>query len=156
MDLSDFRTDKRSLDEAATVAFGDSSITIMPFKNRGFLNYFSRLRKPYEQLEKNGEMPEDIGRETLARSMAEKMVVKWDNLRLPKDLLEQELPEIAKKIKNLDKVDPNDKVEIPHSKENCYFILRHENYDDFRGWILQQARNRANWLDEDLEDDKGN
>ena len=157
MDLSDFRTSRSSLEESITIPFGeDSSITVLPFKNRTFLNYFSRLRKPYEQLEKNGELPEDIGRETLARSMSEKLVIGWKNLRLPKDILVDDLPALAKKIKTVEKKKGEDKIVIPYSKENCFMILQHESYDDFRGWILQQSRNRSNWLDDEMEDDTGN
>jgi hypothetical protein len=154
MDLSDFRTEKAKLEEETTIHFGeDSSMTILPFKNRGFLDYFSRLRKPYEQLEADGNMPEDVGRETLARSMAEKMVTGWKHLRQAKSVFEGDFPALAKKTKDINKLKDDDKVEIPYSKENCFIILRHESYDDFRGWILKQSRNRANWLDLDMEGD---
>ena len=157
MDLSDFRTERNTLSEEAVIPFGkDSSISVLPFKNRDFLSYFSRLRKPYEQLEKSGDLPEDVGRETLARAMSEKLVTGWTNLLLPKSLFVEEFPQLVKKIKGLDKLSDDDKVNIPYSKENCFMILSHENYDDLRGWILQQSRDRANWLHKNLEDDAGN
>lgn len=157
MDLSNFRVEPASLKEASVIPFGeDSSISILQFKNRDFLNYFSRLQKPHLKAIEDDTADESLTRSLLARAMAEKMVVSWTNLRLPWDMFQEEFPAIAKKVKGADKFKDDDKVAIPYSKEHCFQVLNHENYDEFRGWIVIQSRARSNFLDGDMESDLGN
>lgn len=157
MDLTDFRVEPSSLNEPTTIDWGqDSSIDVLPFKNKGFINYFSRLQKPHQKLIDEDKAPAELTRSILSRAMAEKLITGWKNVRLPIEVLREDFPTLVKKIKGADSLKDGDKVEIPYSKENVFTVLNHEAYDEFRGWILIQSRTASNFVESADEEDEGN
>lgn len=158
MDLSDFRSNAQKQKEGVEIPFGTyATIRLRSTSDTKFMNLWSRLMKPHETEQRKQKLPEPVGREILAKAIAQRLVVEWSNMLLPKSVVARDF-QSSLDIVEIDQEDHWDyeMVEIPYSKKAVFTILNHENYGEFRGWIMQQANEVANFQDEDFEGDLGN
>ena len=158
MDLGDFRSNAQKEKDGVPIPFGTfATIRIRSTSDDKFMNLWSRLMKPHELEQRKNKLPEFIGREILAKAIAQRLVVEWANMLLPKTMVERDFQNTIdiKEIEQRSEWD-HEMVEIPWSKKQVFTILNHENYSQFRGWIMTQASEVANFQDEEFDSDLGN
>ena len=158
MDLSDYRADADLQRDGVSVPFGSfTEIVIRSASDEKFVNYWNRMKKPYRREIAAEKLPTATGRELLAKTIAQRMVLGWTFLVIPKSMFDEDFKEStleSKPAKHKDFEVPM--VEISYSKKNCFILLNHENYGTFRGWIMEQAGEISTFQNKDFEDDLGN
>jgi hypothetical protein len=149
--LDDFLQEEMNT-ESATIPIGGNGdfIKIKPANDKDFERERAKRMKRHKQAIKKDRLKDEVIQIELSPLIAEHLLIDWQLSTAPATA-KKLFPSI--KVK---KTDDDDRVLIPFSAENATQVLSHKLNFEFFAYCLTQAKETANFVEEDREDDAKN
>lgn len=146
--LDDFIQEDINKEHARVFIGGDDYYDVKSVTDKQFVQFQSRHNKRFKQQLKS-DRTDDATLQRIIAPLGVALLVGW-KISATKEAMDANFPEI--KCKKID----DEKVSVPFSAENARLILSNNKYWEFLQHIIASAKERANFISDELEEDEKN